>query len=186
MTELKRKQQLFVDEYLVDMNATKAAIRAGYSEKTAYSIGQENLNKPEIAAAIEKAFAERSKRTKIDADWLLNRLAEEADADVAEMFDEAGDLLPVRSWPKILRKGLVTGIDVSSGNDGTRITKIKLADRNAKLKMIGDHIGVAAFKQHVTNTLQGPGGGPIQTQAVDATKLSDSALAEILAAKTQE
>ncbi len=60
MTELTPKQQLFVDEYLIDLNATKAAIRAGYSEKTAYSIGQENLNKPDIAEAIDRLGRTRS------------------------------------------------------------------------------------------------------------------------------
>lgn len=54
------KQQLFVREYLIDFNATRAAIKAGYSAKTAYSIGAENLRKPEIKQAIESAINERS------------------------------------------------------------------------------------------------------------------------------
>lgn len=52
--DMTKKQKRFCDEYLIDCNATQAAIRAGYSEKTAYSIGQENLNKPEIKAYIEQ------------------------------------------------------------------------------------------------------------------------------------
>lgn len=65
------KQQRFVDEYLIDLNATQAAIRAGYSEKTARQVGAENLSKPDIAAAIEAQAQERSQRTKIDADMVL-------------------------------------------------------------------------------------------------------------------
>lgn len=65
------KQQRFVDEYLIDLNATQAAIRAGYSEKTARQVGAENLSKPDIAAAIEARTQERSERTKIDADMVL-------------------------------------------------------------------------------------------------------------------
>jgi len=65
------KQSAFVGEYLVDLNASKAAIRAGYSPKTAYSIGQENLKKPEISAAIEGAILERSERTQISQDYVL-------------------------------------------------------------------------------------------------------------------
>ena len=57
--KLTAKQQRFCDEYLIDLNATQAAIRAGYSKKTAYSIGQENLKKPEISAYIEKRMAEK-------------------------------------------------------------------------------------------------------------------------------
>ena len=65
------KQQAFVREYLVDLNATQAAMRAGYSKRTAHVIGHENLTKPEIAIAIEAAMDERAERTKITADYVL-------------------------------------------------------------------------------------------------------------------
>ena len=68
---LTPKQQRFAEEYLIDLNATQAAIRAGYSEKSAYSIGQENLNKPEVAAFLETAMNERAERTAITADYVL-------------------------------------------------------------------------------------------------------------------
>lgn len=73
------KQNVFVQEYLKDMNATQAAIRAGYSHKTAYSIGQENLNKPEIKKAIDAAMSERSKRANLTADYVLQNLHEIAE-----------------------------------------------------------------------------------------------------------
>lgn len=79
---LTPKQQTFVREYLVDLNATQAAIRAGYSAKTAYSIGQENLNKPEIAEAIQKSMDERAERTEITADKVLKELAKIGFADI--------------------------------------------------------------------------------------------------------
>lgn len=65
------KQKAFVQEYLIDLNATQAAIRAGYSKRTAHVIGHENLRKPDIAAAIEGAINERTKRTEITADYVL-------------------------------------------------------------------------------------------------------------------
>jgi phage terminase small subunit len=71
---LTPKQQTFVNEYLIDLNSTQAAIRAGYSAKTARAIGGENLTKPDIAEAIAKAQAERAGRTQIDADWVLREL----------------------------------------------------------------------------------------------------------------
>ena len=74
---MTKKQKRFVDEYLIDLNITQAAIRAGYSPKTAYSIGSENLKKPEIRACIEKAMAERSKgqgSIRIELSWSLQRL----------------------------------------------------------------------------------------------------------------
>ena len=62
---MTKKQKRFCEEYLIDLNATQAAIRAGYSPETAYSIGQENLKKPELHTRISRAMAERSKRTGI-------------------------------------------------------------------------------------------------------------------------
>ncbi len=73
---LTPKQQRFIDEYLTDLNATQAAIRAGYSEKTASQVGFENLRKPQIAAAVSKAKRERSEATKIDAEWVLKQAVE--------------------------------------------------------------------------------------------------------------
>jgi len=83
---LNAKRERFVEEYLKDLNATQAAIRAGYSKRTAGQTGNELLKNPEIQRRIMDAKAERSERTKIDADWVLSRLAQEAEADVEE-FD---------------------------------------------------------------------------------------------------
>ncbi len=71
---LTPKQARFVEEYLIDLNATAAAKRAGYSERTAYAQGQRLLKHVEIAAAVQKAQEARSERTKIDQDWVIERL----------------------------------------------------------------------------------------------------------------
>ena len=70
--DLTAKQKLFVAEYLIDLNATQAAIRSGYSEKTAQAIGAENLTKPLIASAIQEAMDKRSAKTEINAEYVLN------------------------------------------------------------------------------------------------------------------
>lgn len=72
------KQQRFVEEYLIDLNATQAAIRAGYSVKTAPKIGTENLHKPVIAEAIAVALADRSERTEVTQDMVIAGLHVEA------------------------------------------------------------------------------------------------------------
>ena len=77
MSELTDKQAMFVTEYLVDLNATQAAIRAGYSEKTAGAIGQENLRKPTIYAAVAEARAKQAKHTEITAAMVLEGLLAE-------------------------------------------------------------------------------------------------------------
>lgn len=168
MADLTAKQQRFVDEYLIDLNATQAAIRAGYSQDTAYSIGWENLRKPEIAEAIQAAQKERSDRTRIDAAWVLRRLAVESQADLAELYDEKGALRPISEWPMIWRQGLVAGIETAQEFeevDGKKVPiglvhKVKLSDRIRRLELIGKHIAVGAFAERHEHT--GKDGGPIE------------------------
>lgn len=75
---LTPKQQRFVEEYLIDLNATQAAIRAGYSARRAMEIGWQLLQKTPVQAALQVKREEQSKRTEITADWVLTRLREEA------------------------------------------------------------------------------------------------------------
>lgn len=84
---LTEKQQRFVDEYLVDLNATQAAIRAGYSADTAGSIGHENLQKPEIVLAIAEARRAQQERTQITADRVVMELGLIAFADARELAE---------------------------------------------------------------------------------------------------
>ncbi len=87
------KQQRFVDEYLVDLNATQAAIRAGYSAKTAKETGYENLTKPHIAEAVQMAQAARSEETGTTAAWVLEELKKvyEASMEARPLYDSKGN-----------------------------------------------------------------------------------------------
>lgn len=151
------KQQRFVEEYLIDLNATQAAMRAGYSAKTANEQGSRLLANVNVAQAIAKAKTERSERTGVDAAWLLSRLAKETDADLADLFNDEGSLRPIHEWPLIWRQGLVSGIEVEELYEGRgearenigRLHKVKLSDRVKRLEMIGRHIDVQAFKETV-------------------------------------
>lgn len=156
--QLTEKQKTFCDYLLTDpeQNQTKAYLHAypKSSEKAAEVGGSKLVRNPKVAAYLAEARAKRSERTQIDADWLLKRLADEAEADIADLYDPTtGALLPVHRWPKIFRQGLVAGIDINQLTVGDKtigeVVKIKLADRNAKLKMIGEHIGVQAFRQQI-------------------------------------
>lgn len=157
MIGLTGKQKRFVEEYLIDLNAAQAAIRAGYSKNTAYAIGHENLKKPKIAKAIARAQEQRSERTQIDADWVLTRLAEEVEADMADLVDETtGALRKVHEWPEIWRKGLVSGFDVAELSEDGRsvgeLKKLRLSDRLKRLELIGKHVSVGAFSEKVEHT----------------------------------
>jgi phage terminase small subunit len=148
---LTPKQETFVREYLVDLNATQAAIRAGYSEKTAEQQATRLLRNVQVASAVKEAMDDRSERTRIDADWVLTRLAEEAVADIADLYDEGGKLKSVHDWPLIWRQGLVAGIETvrergGEGEDASFVDKVKLSDRVKRLEMIGRHVGVQAFR----------------------------------------
>ena len=84
---LTRKQRAFIDEYLIDFNATQAAIRAGYSERTAYSIGWENLRKPEIQEAIDRLVSEQA----MSAEEVRIRLGEMGRGNLARYINPYGD-----------------------------------------------------------------------------------------------
>lgn len=160
---LTAKQERFVGEYLLDLNATQAAIRAGYSEKTAGQQGFDLLKKPEIQKSIEEAQAKRAERTEIDAEWVLRRLGDEATADLADILDEAGAVKPVAEWPLIWRQGLVAGLDVHEelveGEKVGQTVKVKLSDRIKRIELIGKHVGVRAFSDRHEHS--GPDGGEI-------------------------
>lgn len=166
------KQQAFVNEYLIDLNAAQAAIRAGYSKKTARKIGCENLTKPDIASAIVEAKEARAELTKIDAAWVLKRLSDEVKADLAELYREDGSLKPVAEWPLVWRQGLVSGLDVDEEFDEGvkvgRVSKVKLSDRIKRLELIGKHVDVQAFTER--KEIGGIGGGPIEVKDTSVTE----------------
>lgn len=155
---LTPKQQRFVEEYVVDLNATQAAIRAGYSARTACEQGARLFANVKVKAAIARLVEERALRTEVSSDWLLKRLAAEAQADVADLYDEGGQLLPVREWPLIWRQGLVAGIEsisekVGEDDEGkpiyAMVRKVKLSDRGKRLELIGRHVDVQAFRERL-------------------------------------
>lgn len=153
--ELTPLQARFVEEYLLDLNASQAAGRAGSKAKDLSVAGAEFLANPRVSAAIDAAKAARSKETQIDANWVLKRLALEAEADVADLYNEDGSIKPMREWPKIWRQGLVAGIkhqelrDSEGNRTGEFIVDVKISDRIKRLELIGKHVKVNAFQEVV-------------------------------------
>jgi phage terminase small subunit len=140
---LNPKQKLFVAEYLKDYNATQAATRAGYTHPTKQ--GPRLLDFVGVKSAIAEAQEKRLKRVEINADWVLKRLSLEAEADLADLYEEDGALKPVSKWPLIWRQGLVAGVET----DAQGVQKVKLSDRAKRLEMIGKHVNVQAFRDQV-------------------------------------
>lgn len=131
--KLTPKQARFVEEYMVDLNATQAAIRAGYSKKTAKQAGTENLAKPIIKAAINEKTVIRSEKTGIDAEWVLKqaaRLHERCMQDVKPVLTKKGD--PVE------------GENIETGEYGPLYT-FNAAGAAKALEIVGRHVDIQAF-----------------------------------------
>lgn len=150
---LTPKQERFVAEYLIDLNATQAAIRAGYSAKTAGQIGEQNLKKLEIAAAVKVAMEKRADRNGVTQDEVISGLR--------ELRDMAMGKKPMR----------VTEIVRVSGKTPKTIDlEVKVFEAAAAkgaLELLGKHIGM--FKDKIEHT--GAGGGPIQAETVTRIEL---------------
>ena len=157
MAELTDKQEAFCREYIVDLNATQATIRAGYSKKTANSQAGRLLLNVGIQERISELKSSRMERIDVNADYVLNRLVDIDQMDVADILTDSGDIKPIKDWPKVWRTTL-SAIDIQAINSGDMeaITKkIKWPDKLRNLELIGKHIEVQAFliKQETSHKL---------------------------------
>lgn len=149
---MTKKQKRFIEEYLIDLNATQAAIRAGYSPDTAYSIGNENLKKPEIKSHIGKAMAERSKRTGVNADRVVMELAKIAFVNADDVIDFKTATVKEGALPEDL--AAIQSVKVKTfGEDGLE-REIKMADKIKTLELLGRHLGMFKDKVEVSGTLE--------------------------------
>lgn len=136
---MTKKQKRFVEEYLIDLNATQAAIRAGYSPDTAGSIGAENLKKPEIKNRIDKAMAERSKRTGINQDRVLQELARIGFAKITDVVDP--DTAKIKTDASEDDLACIQSIKIKPNEFGTE-REVKLYDKKSALVDLGKHLGM--------------------------------------------
>lgn len=148
--KLTAKQEAFCREYIIDLNGTQAAIRAGYSENSAKEIASVTLTKANIQERLAQLMEERNERVKIDADYVLKRLVQIDEMDVLDILADNGEVKPISQWPKVWRTYL-SGMDVAEVNsqDGPAgmLKKIKWPDKVKNLELLGKHIDVQAFKE---------------------------------------
>ena len=144
---LTARQALFVREYLTDHNGTQAAIRAGYSEKTARAIASENLRKPAVAAEIARGRARLRKRLDVTAEKITDGLAEIAFSNMAEAIQNDGSLLPIEEWP---REFLAAAQDVRwkipgrarAKAKGSKVIKVKMQNKVKALEILAKRLGL--------------------------------------------
>lgn len=150
--KLTAKQRKFCEEYLIDLNATQAAIRAGYSEKTAAIIGFENIRKPNIAKYIATIQLELRKKTGISAEWVVNELYLLAKSNIKAFVNGENSILELKNLDdevtaavSSVETTIETRMDHSSGKTqaiNTNRTKIRLHDKRAALVDLGKHLGI--------------------------------------------
>ncbi len=164
MKQLTPKQELFCREYLKDLNGTQAAIRAGYSEKTANEQASRLLANVNVQKFVAELKTARAEQTGIDAAYVLRRLVEIDQMDVLDILLQNGELKPIKDWPKVWRTTL-SGMDVVemvSADSAALLKKIKWPDKVKNLELLGKHVSVQAFKEQTSTEITGADGGPVR------------------------
>ena len=144
------KQSLFVQEYLIDLNATQAAIAAGYSPKTAYSIGQRLLKHVDIQGALEEAMKKREQRTEITQDRILRELARIAFVDPRSIAEWGNGTMTLKDSSSLSTDDAAAVAEVSQTiTDSGGSIKAKMYDKQRALELLGRHLGMFAEKKQI-------------------------------------
>lgn len=137
--KMKDKQIRFCEEYLLDLNATQAAIRAGYSPKTAEQTGCRLLTNVKVQDKIAKEMAERSKRTGINQDRVLLEIAKMAFVNIDDVIDL--DTAEVKKTATKEDLACIQSVKIKPTEFGIE-REIKLCDKKANLELLGKHLGM--------------------------------------------
>ena len=155
MAKMTDRQKRFCDEYLIDLNATQAAIRAGYSPNAAREIGCENLTKPNIKNTIDKALAERSKRTGLNAERVITELAKIAFVNPADVIDfVSATVLCDANRDDTAAISSVKVKTISSEDGDITEREVKTYDKIKALELLGKHLGLFTEKIDVDSKQQ--------------------------------
>ena len=143
MAKLTEKQRRFVDEYLIDLNATQAAIRAGYSVKTADKQGYQLLEKTRVAEAISEKMAERSRRTGANQDRVVMELAKIAFVNAADVIDSDDATIKAGATADDTAAIQSVKVKVIPTKEGEGVEReIRLNDKLKALELLGKHLGM--------------------------------------------
>lgn len=149
------KQQRFIAEYRKDLNGTQAAIRAGYSKRTAASIAEELLRKPEIAQAVAEKTQAQLESADLSAERTLEEMRRLAFSNVQDLFDDKGDLIPIHLLTRE-QAASISSLEVimknATAGDGKidRVLKIKVWDKPKVMEMLGKHFALLTERVHLT------------------------------------
>ena len=150
MAKLTDKQQCFVDEYLIDLNATQAAIRAGYSAKTADQQGSRMLANVKVKQAVAEKQAQRSKRTGVNQDRVVLELAKVAFAKMTDIVDSNGRIKEDASPDDLACIESIKYKESDNEYGGSVEREVKVASKLKALELLGKHLGMWSDKFNVT------------------------------------
>lgn len=150
MAKLTDKQQRFVDEYLIDLNATQAAIRAGYSAKTADQQGSRMLANVKVKQAVAEKQAQRSKRTGVNQDRVVLELAKVAFAKITDIVDSNGRIKEDASPDDLACIESIKYKESDNEYGGSVEREVKIASKLKALELLGKHLGMWSDKFNVT------------------------------------
>lgn len=142
MVKLTEKQQRFVNEYLIDLNATQATIRAGYSTKTADVQGSRMLGNVKVQQAISEAMAERSKRTGVNQDRVVLELAKIAFVKMTDIVDHQGQIKSSATEDDLACIESMKYKRSESGTGSSVEREVKIAPKLKALELLGKHLGM--------------------------------------------
>lgn len=161
---LTAKKRLFCHEYILDLNGTQAAIRAGFAKSRAAVTASELLKEPEVIALIDELKSARAARLQADSDQVLSDLMEYRSADLREIYNENGAIKPIHEWPRFFSSLGVVSIESFEEYEGRGdkrelvgyVRKVKWENKTKVLELIGKHVAVNAFREKVEHDVSDP------------------------------
>lgn len=163
---LNAQRRRFIEEYLIDLNAAAACVRAGYSSKGANVTGSQLLAIASVKSEVEKRLAERASKMALKAERVLLELARIAFSDIGALYDKDGGLLDVNDIDEDTRRAVLSVESLING--GNPVRKYKMHDKVRALQLCMQHLGIDGAKKV---ELTGADGGPVSVEAAGVVKL---------------
>lgn len=142
---LTARQESFCFEYVVDKHGTNAAIRAGYSKKTASSIATENLRKPNIVRCIDELLEQQRKKADLSAEIVISELRQMGEYNIQDFLDKDNCIVDITKLPRSQTKaisGIKSKVTILPNGSKEVVTELKFVDRRASWVDLGRHVGI--------------------------------------------